>query len=67
MNDRNFQQIQSDLDMQLLTQMQIQRDLQNMRGGPTQQEIEASRQANRIIAMIVIAVIGGIALIVLLT
>jgi hypothetical protein len=67
MRDDNLDQIQSDLDMSLLTQMQIQRDLQDMRGGPTCVEIEAYNAAKGVLAGIVLAIIGGIALIVLLT
>jgi len=63
----NLDQIQSDLDMQLITQMQIERDIQNMRGGPTRQEIEANKAANTILAVIFVAIVGGIALLCWLT
>ena len=62
MNDYKFDQIQSDLDMQLLTQMQIQQDIQDMRGGPTRAEIEANEAARGITGVILVVIVGGIAL-----
>jgi hypothetical protein len=55
--------IQSDLDMSLLTQMQIQRDIQDMRGGPTREEIEAYKTAKGILVGIFVVIGGGIGLV----
>ena len=62
MHDYKFDQIQSDLDMQLLTQMQIQQDIQDMRGGPTREEIEANAAARGITGVILAVIVSGIAL-----
>lgn len=63
MRNDDLDQIQSDLDMSLLTQMQIQRDMQDMRGGPTREKIEAYKTARGILAGILVAIGGGIALV----
>lgn len=59
MRDHDLDQIQSDLDMQLLTQMQIEHDLQMMRGGPTPEEIQASKDASVIVKTIILVLIVG--------
>jgi len=60
MNNDDFNQIQSDLDMQLLTQMQIQ---QQMQGGLSPQEARANKSALNIILGILAVVGVAIALI----
>ena len=63
-NDSNF--IQSDLDMQLLTQMQIEDHLRRLGGGPSLAEIEAERKANNFIRFLLVAIFGGMLLLLLL-